>query len=88
MMNFGAALEALKAGQKVASKGWNGQGQFLFLVKGNTLEYSVDADMTCLLDKELVHPDVIAIKTTADMIQVGWLASQTDMLSEDWYIVE
>lgn len=87
-MNFGEALEALKVGQKVARKGWNGKGQFLYLVKGDTLEYSVDADMTCLVGKELIHSDVIAIKTTADIIQTGWLASQTDMLSEDWYIVE
>ena len=87
-MNFGEALEALKAGKKVARAGWNGKGQFLFLVEGNSLEYSTKADMSCLLDQEIPHPDVIAIKTTAGAIQVGWLASQTDMLAEDWEVVE
>ena len=87
-MNFGKALEALKAGKKVTRKGWNGKDQFLFLVKGDTLEYSTDADMSCLLDKEVPHSDVIAIKTTSGVVQVGWLASQTDMLAEDWEIVD
>ena len=32
--------------------------------------------------------DTLAIKTTSNQIQIGWLASQTDMLAEDWYIVE
>ena len=87
-MDFGAALKALKEGKKVARTGWNGKGQFLFLVEGNSIEYSTKADMSCLLDQEIPHPDVIAIKTTAGAIQVGWLASQTDMLAEDWLVVE
>ena len=87
-MNFGKALEALKEGKKVTREGWNGKNQFLFLVKGETLEYRTDANLECLQGKEIYHPDVIAIKTTVGSIQVGWLASQTDMLSEDWVIVE
>lgn len=87
-MNFGEALEALKAGKKVARAGWNGKNQFLFLVKGESLEYHTSANLNCLMGKELHHPDVIAIKTTIGDIQVGWLASQTDMLAEDWKIVE
>ena len=87
-MTFGLALEALKKGKKVARDGWNGKNQFLYLVKGDTLEYTTDADMTCLLDMEVPHSDVIAMKTTSGVVQVGWLASQTDMLAEDWKIVE
>ena len=87
-MNFGEALEALKAGKKVAREGWNGKNQFLFLVKGESLEYETAANLECLANKEVHHPDVIAIKTTIGDIQVGWLASQTDMLAEDWKIVE
>ena len=86
-MTFGLALEALKKGLKVARKGWNGKNQFLFLVKGESLEYLTEANLESLVGEEIYHPDVIAIKTTIGDIQVGWLASQTDMLSEDWIIV-
>ena len=85
---FGEAIRKLKAGQKVARAGWNGKDQFLFLVKGETLEYNTSANLECLEEKEIHHPDVIAIKTTIGDIQVGWLASQTDMLATDWRVVE
>ena len=87
-MTFGLALEALKRGLKVARAGWNGKNQFLFLVKGESLEYETAANLACLEKMEVHHPDVIAIKTTIGDVQVGWLASQTDMLAEDWKIVE
>ena len=61
---------------------------FLFLVKGETLEYCTDANLDCLVGKEIHHPSVIAIKTTKGDIQVGWLASQTDMLADDWVFAE
>lgn len=87
-MDFGAALKALKEGKKVARAGWNGKNQFLFIVKGESLEYKTAANLDCLIGSEIHHPDVIAIKTTIGDIQVGWLASQTDMLAEDWKVVE
>jgi hypothetical protein len=72
-MNFGDALTALKAGQRVSRSGWNGKGMWL----------------------ELQRPDAHSKMTlpyifmkTADNNQVPWLASQTDMLGEDWGIVE
>ena len=37
-MDFGKAIEALKAGKKVAREGWNGKGMFLFLVPGSTFQ--------------------------------------------------
>lgn len=87
-MTFGLAIEALKKGLKVARKGWNGKNQFLFLVKGESLEYYTAANLENLQGEGIHHPDVIAIKTTVGDIQVGWLASQTDMLAEDWVIVD
>lgn len=72
-MNFGQAIEALKQGKKVARAGWNGKGMHL----------------------ELQRPDAHSKMTlpyiymyTAQGDNVPWLASQTDMLSEDWVIVE
>ncbi len=73
MNNFGQAIEALKSGKRVARTGWNGKGMWL----------------------ELQRPDAHSKMTlpyiymkTADSNNVPWLASQTDMLSEDWVVVE
>lgn len=73
MNNFGQAIEALKSGKRVARTGWNGKGMWL----------------------ELQRPDAHSKMTlpyiymkTADNNNVPWLASQTDMLSEDWVVVE
>ena len=83
-MNFGEALEALKVGSRVARSGWNGKGMFLFLVKPIEIEYknSLPAQYA-----EAEHLESITMKTSDDKIMVGWLASQTDMLAEDWEIV-
>lgn len=85
-LTFGLALEALRMGKQVAREGWNGKGQFLYLVKAadlqNGLKYGYGE-----YQNEPVFTDVIAIKTTKNEIQVGWLASQSDMLSSDWQVV-
>lgn len=76
-MNFGEALEVLKSGGKVTRTGWNGKGQYLFLISYNGKTMN-SYPMT----------DCIGMKTARDVIQTGWLASQTDMLMEDWEEVE
>ena len=80
-MNFGKAIEALKEGKKVAREGWNGKGMYLKLIRGEQLEKCFDPDSAPCVDS-------ICMKTAQDTVVVGWLASQTDMLSEDWVIVE
>lgn len=77
-MTFGHAMEALKEGRRVARSGWNGQGMFLFLLP----------DWTYTDGKQDNYPNLpfIAMKTVGDEV-VPWLASQTDMLAEDWTIV-
>ena len=82
---FGEAIRRLKAGQKVARKGWNGKSQYIELA--SNISY-VNAG------KEIVnceHNDIgnkaIAFVGTSG-VQMGWLASQADMLAEDWVIVE
>ena len=82
-MNFGHALELLKRGEKVARKGWNGKGMFLFLATGKEFESENFGDKL----PEIIN-DVICMKTAQNTICIGWLASQTDMLAEDWKIVE
>ncbi|QYH55390.1 DUF2829 domain-containing protein [Liquorilactobacillus nagelii DSM 13675] len=81
-MNFGEALEAVKNGKKIARKGWNGKGQYVFLIEGMELtEFIVKNKLGDFAT------GVLAIKTSNGITQVGWLASQTDMLASDWYIV-
>ena len=80
-MTFGLAVEALKKGLKVARAGWNGKGMWLAMVKGR--QYDVANGIA--KDTELLP--WIGMKT-ADNGFVPWLASQTDMLAEDWTLVE
>jgi hypothetical protein len=73
--DFSAALVALKTGGKVSRAGWNGKGMFLELVKTS----GVVGDRKLLPFIEM---------TTAQGDLVPWTASQTDLLAEDWYLVE
>jgi len=72
-MNFGQAIEMLKEGKKVARAGWNGKGMYLEYVPAQDYSFS-----------EMLP--FIAMKTVQGSF-VPWLASQTDMLSEDWMVV-
>lgn len=78
-MTFGIALELLKKGCKVAREGWNGKGMFLFLANGEDIQSSIGIEDKCV--------DVICMKTAQNTVVFGWLASQTDMLADDWVIV-
>ena len=78
-MNFGEALAELKAGGKVARRGWNGKGMWLEMQRPDTF-----SKMT-LPYVYLNYPDDAANTPGA---RVPWLASQTDMLTEDWGVVE
>lgn len=81
-MNFGLAIEAMKKGKRVARKGWNGKGIYLELQVPDkhskmTLPYIY-----------IVTNGLITDNPHAPKGCVPWLASQTDMLADDWYIVE
>lgn len=84
-MNFGLAIEAAKQGKRIARRGWNGKEQYVFLAKD--LEFHTDADLSAHEGKEIFVHDALAFMGTHG-VQIGWLASQADMLGEDWYIVE
>lgn len=79
--DFGWAIKKLKAGQKVARAGWNGKGMFIFLREGRMI-YGVDLSTPMGGNFEsLPH---LCMRTADGKCCVGWLASQTDILSEDW----
>jgi len=81
-MNFGQAIEVLKQGGKVCRKGWNGKGIFLELQVPD--EHSKMTHPYIYIDTTRLETD----NPDAPKDRVPWLASQTDMLSEDWMEVE
>lgn len=85
-MTFGDALLVLKQGERVARKGWNGKGMYVFLA--HEADFVTDADISAFDQLEVEVADMFVMKTAQDTFQPGWLASQADMLAEDWYIVE
>lgn len=86
-MNFGQALEALKIGQKVAREGWNGKGMFLFLVPGSQFQVNHAPLLGIYPEGTTINYHAhIDMKTAQDTV-VPWLASQTDVLAEDWAVI-
>lgn len=84
-MNFGEALVEVKKGHAVSRRGWNGSNQFVYLISARDLQIGLGYGYG-EYEGEPTFVDTLAIKTTHNKIQVGWLASQSDMLSDDWYI--
>jgi Protein of unknown function (DUF2829) len=84
--DFGQALELLKVGKAVARMGWNGKGMFLYLVPANTYPAQTDVAKT-MIGESVDYGAYIAMKTAQGNV-VPWLASQTDILAEDWVVVE
>lgn len=93
-MTFGLAIEALKSGKKVARAGWNGKGMWLVLVPGTPdAQLREGTPYRNALGMEsceiLPHIDMWTTNASGRRAMLpGWLASQTDMLAEDWQIVE
>jgi len=71
-MTFGDALEALKQGWTLTRAGWNGKGQYLGLQRPD-------------MGSQNTLPYIYIVTVSGD--RVPWLASQTDMLAEDWALV-
>ncbi len=73
MISFGGALIALKDGRAVSREGWNGTGMYILLQRPDSLS-------------KMTRPYIYI--TDAQGLKVPWLASQTDMLAEDWVLVD
>ena len=95
-MRFGEALAHARAGKKIARMGWNGKGMYVYMTKGQLLP--VDAWEARMPSQELTEVEkekgYVNIMPHLDMMSaqgtriIGWLASQTDMLAFDWYVVD
>lgn len=86
--SFGEAIKYLKRGFKVARLGWNGKNQYVFLA--DDVEFSTEADISefCGSADGVYVASMLVLRTAQGNLQPGWLASQSDMLAEDWIFVD
>lgn len=83
-MNFGEAIQLLKQGKRLQREGWNGKGQYIELA--TNISYTNADNEVINAEHEAIGSKAIAFVGTSG-VQLGWLASQADMLAEDWRLV-
>lgn len=84
-MEFGKAIQLLKEGKKVQRQGWNGKNQYIELA--TNISYKNANGEIINVDHNQMGNKAIAFVGTSG-VQLGWLASQADMLSDDWKLVD
>lgn len=92
-VTFGAAIEALKQGKKVTRAGWNGRGMYLWLLPAFNVPaaWCKEAHLKAIAEANGGSVEClgsIRMMTADKKVLTGWLASQTDVLAEDWQIIE
>lgn len=83
--SFGEAIKYLKRGMKVARQGWNGKSQYIELASNISYVNAGGEIVNC--EHDAIGNKAIAFVGTSG-VQMGWLASQADMLAEDWVFAE
>ena len=87
-LNFGQAIELMKKGAKVAREGWNGKGMYIFIQEGTVITKDKARNKILSdIEGDIKINSHIDMKAADGSIVIGWLASQTDILAEDWVIV-
>ena len=84
-MNFGDAIKAVKEGKKIQREGWNGKNQYVELA--TCISYRNAAGELVNVNHDAIGNHALAFVGTSG-VQLGWLASQADMLAEDWKVAE
>ena len=84
-VRFGVAIEAIKNGHKVQRAGWNGKNQYIELAKN--ISYQNSKGEIVNAQHDAIGNQAIAFVGTTG-VQLGWLASQADMLAKDWIVIE
>ena len=84
-MDFGRAIQLLKEGRKVQREGWNGKNQYIELAM--CISYTNADGVIVNAEHDAIGNCAIAFVGTSG-VQLGWLASQADMLANDWKMVE
>lgn len=80
-VDFGEALRRLKIGRRMKRQGWNGKDQYIELA--TAISYTTPDGEVVNTEHEAIGNKAIAFHGTSG-VQMGWLASQADMLAEDW----
>ena len=83
-MDFGEALALVKAGKRVARSGWNGKDMFIFLVPGSIFRVNRPPLLGIYPEDTLIDYHAHIDMKTAQGYVVPWLASQADLLADDW----
>ena len=83
--SFGEAIKYLKRGKKVKREGWNGKNQYIQLATGISYKTQNGEIVNC--EHDAIGNIAVAFVGTSG-VQMGWLASQADMLADDWMFVE
>lgn len=84
-MNFGLAIEAVRKGHKARRRGWNGKNQHIELA--SAISYRLPDGAIVNVEHDDIGNQAIAFCGTSG-VQIGWLASQADMLADDWELVQ
>lgn len=84
-MDFGKAIAAAREGRRIARCGWNGKNQYVELA--TNISYKTYGGKIVNVDHSAIGSAALAFVGTSG-VQLGWLASQADMLADDWYIVD
>lgn len=84
-LSFGQAIDAMKSGHKCCRTGWNGKHQYIELAKD--ISYKNSRGEVINAEHAAIGNHAIAFVGTSG-VQLGWLASQADMLADDWQIVD
>lgn len=88
-VDFSEALHQLKSGECVRRAGWNGKGMWLYLQDGShKSHFAMGQEMAKRMDnRDIDVAPCIVMFTAGRKLQPGWLASQADMLAEDWEVL-
>lgn len=84
-MNFGEAIIAVQKGNKIKRNGWNGKNQYVELATCISYKNTKGEVINC--NHDAIGNKALAFVGTSG-VQIGWLASQADMLANDWEIVD
>jgi hypothetical protein len=82
-MTFGKAIEVVKKGAKISRKGWNGKEQYVELA--TCISYKNTRGEVVNVNHDAIGNNALAFVGTSG-VQIGWLASQADILAEDWIV--
>lgn len=84
-MTFGEAIEKAKEGKRIQRSGWNGKDQYIELA--TAISYMNSLGEIVNVEHDAIGNQAFAFVGTSG-VQLGWLASQADMLANDWRVRE